>query len=398
MPTLRMCQIAVSVVVLLALGSTSRAQTTVPAAISSSATAPTLDPNDPIAHYRAYEAAIARGDLTGASTAATLAWQIGERVWNGANPNLPGLAFNAAWAMGLANKIAEAQAPARRAVALAAQNPGAVDQKEAAFLLAYANMMVNKNRQNLDALNVATKALDNGGWGDMLLARAYQDGAQVALEVRVPRLARDLVDRGLAETTRIAPGINGLRTNFLVLRTQSSLQLREYDRAIVEVMDARRSYGVPKSERDVDWAALAAWEGASRAVRESVQGPRYGTASRIARSDDAAEWSKEELRALSGQPAACKGIDITRRGRPGPQGITFPPQEQRDLYAGGAFVRARLDGTGKVINADVLSALPRPAFGVAAKQGIVNWQYDMPAGTPTECQYVDVMVMYAFMN
>jgi tetratricopeptide (TPR) repeat protein len=398
MPTPKMCRIAMSVIVFLALGGAASAQSTSPAAAVSTATAPTLDPNDPIAHYRAYEAAIARGDLTGASTAATLAWQIGERVWNGANPNLPGLAFNAAWAMGLANKIAEAQAPARRAVALAAQNPAAVDQKEAAFLLAYSNIMVNKNRQNLDALNVATKALDNGGWGDLLLARAYQDGAQVALEVRASRLARDLVERGLAETTRVAPGNNGLRTNFLVLRTQSSLQLREYDRAIVEVMDARRSYGVPKSERDVDWAALAAWEAASRAVRTSVQGPTYGTGSRLPKSRDASEWSKEELMALSGQPASCKGIDITRRGRSGPQGIAFPAQEQSDRYAGGAYVRARLDGTGKVINADVLSALPRPAFGVAAKRGIVNWQYDMPAGTPTECQYVDVVVMYAFMN
>jgi TonB family protein len=281
-------------------------------------------------------------------------------------------------------------------VALAGEYPSSVDAKEAAFLLAYADVMVAKSKRNLEAFNLATKPIDNGGWGDFLLARAYADGAKIALDIDMPRIGRDLVDRGLAETTRLAPGNNGVRTNLLVLRTQSSLQLRQFGQAVAEAMEARRSYGVPKSERDLNWAALAAWEAAGRAVYTSVMGQQMGTATRIAKPGSMPDWTKEELASLSGQPPECVGLEMKRLGRPGPQGISFPAQEQRDMYAGGAYVRAHLDSDGKVINADLLSALPRPAFGEAALQGIRNWQYDIPVGTPQQCRYVDVVVMYAF--
>jgi Gram-negative bacterial TonB protein C-terminal len=354
--------------------------------------------NDPLAHYRAYEAAIARSDFTSASAAAMLAWQTGESVWNGNNPNLPGLAFNAAWTLGLINKINEAQAPARRAVALGVQYPGSVDAKEAAFLLAYADLMASKSKRHLDAFNKSSVALDNGGWSDFLLALSYADSAQISLEFELPRLARDLIDRGLAETARVAPGNNVIRTNLLVLRTQSSMRLRQYSEAVGEAMEARRSYGKPKSERDLNWAALAAWENASRAVYESVKGPAVKTGSRIVRPGGVPQWQEGELVSLSGQPKECEDIKITRLGPPGPQGIAFPPQEQRDSYAGGAYIRARLDGDGKVISTDILAALPRPAFGAAAEIGIRKWQFSLPASTPVQCRVVDIPVMYAFVD
>ncbi|MEN9856734.1 MAG: hypothetical protein RLZZ157_1860, partial [Pseudomonadota bacterium] len=322
--------------------------------------------NDPIAHYRAYEAAIARGDILAASQSAVLAWQTGERVWNGKNANLPGLAFNAAWSLGLVNKISEAQAPARRAAALATQYPGTVDPKEAAFLLAYADMVAAPSKSRVETFNVAARALDGGGWGDWLLARAYVDGARIALEVALPRVSRQFVDRGLTEANRVMPENIVLRTNLLVLRTQSSLHLRQFSQAITETMDARRSYGAPKSERDTNWAALAAWEAASRAVYESVKRPRIVTGSRIANGEVLPEWDEAEAKKLSGKRQECEDLEIKRRGQGGPQGIVFPPQELRDSFVGGAFVRAHLDGKGNVMNADVLAALPRPTFGLAA--------------------------------
>lgn len=379
---------------LLPLGTLANADTvTTPAQTISAASS-----DDPLAYYRSYEAAIARGDILAASQAAVLAWQTGERVWNGSNANLPGLAFNAAWSLGLANKITEAQAPARRAVALAAQNPGSVEPKEAAFLLAYADMMVAKSKSRVEAFNVAARAIDNGGWEDFLLTRAYLDGSRIALEVALPRLSRQFVDRGLVEAARVSPSNDAIRTNLLVMRTQSSLQLREYRLAVSEAMEARRSYGPPKSQRDLNWAALAAWEAAGRAVFESVKGPSLPTGSRISREEQMPIWDKAENQRLAGQPAECVDIEIKRKGRAGPQGIEFPSQEQRDSYAGGAYVRAQLSADGKVATTDILASLPRPAFGIAAQEGIKSWQYDIPAGTPQQCQYVDVVVMYAFMN
>lgn len=354
--------------------------------------------NDPIAHYRAYEAAMTRNDLRGAAAAAMLAWQTGERVWSGKNLNLPGLAFNAAWSLGLINKISEAQEPARRAVALAAQYPGSVEPNEAAFLLAYADLMATKSKRHLEAFNRASAALDNSGWSDFLLARSYLDGAQLSLELELPRQARDLIDRGLAETARISPGNNMIRTNLLVLRTQSNLHLGQYGHAVGEAMEARRSYGLPKSDRDLDWAALAAWEGASRAVFESVKGPTKRTGSRITRPGEAPQWTEGELDSLRAQPKECEDVDITRLGPAGPQGIAFPAQELRDSFAGGAYIRARLDGDGKVISTDILAALPRPAFGTAAELGIQKWQYRLPAGTPVQCRVQDILVMYAFVK
>jgi hypothetical protein len=234
------------------------------------------------------------------SEAAVLAWQTGERVWKGNNPNLAGLAFNAAWSLTLANRFAEVPEPARRALALIAQKPGTADPKEAAFLLAYADMMVTNSKANVQAFNVAAKAVENVGWNDLLLSRAYLDGARTALEVSLSRTARNLVDRGLVEVARVAPNNETLRTALLIMRTQSSLQLREYAQAVSEVMEARRSYGPPRVERDVNWANLAAWEAASRAIYESAYGPNPPTGSRIRSFGKMAEWTKEERAALSG--------------------------------------------------------------------------------------------------
>ena len=352
--------------------------------------------DDPIAHYRAYEAAIARGDLEAASMAAVTAWRTGERVWNGNNPNLPGLAFNAAWSLGLVNKMGEAREPARRAVALAAVSPDKVNPKEAAFLLAYADMMVTPTKATVENLDKATLVLDGGGWEDFLLASAYIDGARAALGLQMTRTGINLIGRGQVEAKRIMPSNLNMLTNFLILKTQSSLQLREYSQAVRDIMDARRVYGVPKSERDINWAALAAWEAASRAIHESVRGPNLNTGTRLSRADNLPEWDVAEARLLTGKPAECAAIDIPRRGRSGPQGIRFPSREQRDMFAGGAYVRAFLDDAGKVVRTDVLSSLPRPAFGLAAQEGIQSWQYDIPPSTPAQCKVVDVTVIYAF--
>lgn len=354
--------------------------------------------DDPIVHYRAYEAAIARGDLEAASTAAVTAWQTGERVWNGNNPNLPGLAFNAAWSLGLANKIGEGRAAARRAVDLAALHPDKVNVNEAAFLLAYGELMATPTKATVERFNAATQRVDNGGWGDFLLAKSYVDGARAALNIANPRIARDMIDRGLVEIARSAPYNDVLRTSLFVLRTQSSLQLNVYMRAVSEVMEARRSYGPPKSARDVNWAALVAWEAASRAVYQSVYGSTVRTGTRISREETFTEWSPEANRALSATLPECRGFEFQRAGRGGPIGITFPGKEMNDGYAGGALVRASLDATGKVIATDILAALPRASFGTAAATGIQGWRYVLPDGVPAQCRVVDVTLVYAFGN
>jgi TonB family protein len=367
-------------------------------ASSTAPAAPIVNADDPIAHYRAYEAAIAAGDMNAASAAAVTAWRTGERVWNGNNPNLPGLAYNAAWSLGLAGKIEQAREPARRAAAFSATNPDKVAPKEAAFLLAYANLMTAPTKANVEAYNVATRAVDQGGWGDFLLARSYSDGARTALNLKMPRIARDMVERGLAEVTRIAPESLVLRTNLLVLRTQSSLQMREFGQAVNEVMDARRAYGRPRSDRDTNWAALSAWEAASRAVYLSVYGNDGGppTGSRIDNNRRPAQWTEEETTAISSQTPVCPKESLRRVGLGGPSGISFPTKESNDGYAGGALVRAQLDAEGRVTSTDILASLPRPSFGDAAVNGIKGWRYNLPANWPVECRFVDITLVYAF--
>jgi TonB family protein len=362
------------------------------------ATSANVNPDDPITHYRAYETAIAAGDLSGASTAAVTAWRTGERVWNGNNPNLPGLAFNAAWTLGLANKIVEAKEPAQRALELSRQFPASVDAEEAGYLLAYATMVSQPTKRHIEAFGLAARAVDNGGWGDFLLARSYAEGALLALNVQMPRVARDLVDRGLTEINRIAPDNAGLKTNLLVLRTQSSLQSRQFGLAVREVMDARRSYGPPRSDRDLNWAGLVAWESAARAVHYSVYGltraPDIG--SNIVREDRIASFSKEEARALQQNVPGCPDGEWKRKGSRGPAGINFPPQALNDGYAGGALVRAKLDGEGRVIETDIRASLPRASFGTAAVEGIRNWQYEMAPDLPAQCRFVDIVLAFAF--
>lgn len=391
----RLSKLACAATIIGAIAAASPAKSEPSATVATTSVAPS---DDPIAHYRAYEAAIAAGDLTSASAAAVAAWRTGERVWSGGNANLPGLAFNAAWSLGLVNKIGEAREPAQRAIALARQYPGHVDLKEAGFILAYANMAVQPTKQNVEAFNTAAAAVDNGGWGDFLLARSYADGARNALNVAMPRVARELVDRGLAEITRLAPNNAGLKTNLLVLRTQSSLQLRQFGRAVNQVMEARRSYGRPRGERDLNWASLMAWEAAARAVHLSVYGdssqPEIG--SRMLREDRMETWTKEDLKAVSRDIPGCTIDEYKRLGSRGPAGINFPRGELNDGYAGGALVRAQLDGDGRVIGTDILASLPRASFGTAAVEGIRTWRYELPPTTPVQCQSVDVMLVFAF--
>jgi hypothetical protein len=366
------------------------------AAVTNSAPA---NADDPFAHYRAYEAAISAGNIQAASEAAQKAWRTGERVWNGDNPNLPGLAFNAAWTLGLLNKTAEAREPALRAVALAAQYPDKVNIKEAQFLATYATLVAQPSRGQIDAFDTAAKALEGSAWDDFLLARSYSDAARIALNFNQARKAQQFVARGLAETQRLGGDNSNLRTNFQVMQTMTSLQLGDYRRAVTEAVEARRIYGRPKSERDLNWASLAAWEAAARSVYLSRRLSPSSTGTRIQNREDAPpDWNKDELRALSGGPEECRDIELKRSGRDGPQGITFPASEMSDGMVGGAIVKAQLDQTGHVLSTDILASLPRPVFGSAAAQGISGWRYELPPGLPEQCRFVNVTVMYVFEN
>jgi TonB family protein len=352
--------------------------------------------DDPLTYYRAYEVAFAAGDVVAASGAARSAWQTAERVWDADNPNIAGLAFNAAWSMALNGKVAEARDPARRAVALATRFPDKVNVKEAQFLDAYANLIAAPNAASLAAFQPAALAVGNGGWGDYLLPKSYIDAARIALNVNNARLARQFIDVGLTEQERLAPNNTNLRMGFFILRTQASLVLENYAQAVNEAMEARRAYGPQKSERDVNWATLSAWESAARAVYESVYDVETRIGSRvIQQTDRAGKWDDEELMQLNRPPFTCTNARITRRGS-GPTGINFPTRESYDGLAGGAFVRARLDPEGRVISTDILASLPRPAYGTAAVEGIRTWRYNVPADTPEACRYVDVELSYSF--
>jgi hypothetical protein len=353
--------------------------------------------DDPIAYYRAYETAIAAGDVAAAQVAAGSAWRTGERVWAGNNPNLAGLAFNAAWSLGLAGKIGDAREPARRAVELAARYPDKVKMSEAQFLAAYAELVNTPTKRNLDRFQAAASGVGNGGWGDYLLPRAYVDAARFAISLDAPRLGRQMVDLGLVEADRLAPNNTNLRTSLMILRTQSSMKLRQYGQAVNEAMDARRAYGPKKLDRDVNWATLAAWESASRAVYQSIYDIGPVTGSRIpSREDVAKEWGEEEAKLLNASPTVCDNEGIKRTGSTGPAGISFPQQAVDDGYAGGAIVRASLDAQGNVVSTDILASLPRPNFGTAAADGIKGWKYDVPANIDAACRFVDVQLIYAF--
>jgi tetratricopeptide (TPR) repeat protein len=378
-------------------GALAMAQTPSAASVPSPAS---INSDDPLEHYRVYEAAVARRDMPAASDAANLAWRTGERVWPTGNPNLAGLAFNAAWALGLSNRIGEAQEPARRAVALAQQNPGSIDLNEARFLSAYADLMAkgtNLAAGDIEAFSEVAKTVENGGWGDYLLPNALFDASRALLAKNKPRLMRDLTERGLAEVVRLAPNDQNLRTNLLIIKTQAALQSRDFALAITDAMAARRTYGVPKTARDVNWASLLAWELATRAVYESIRGPDQATGSRVSARNRAPQWEEGEEQRLRNEPPECREFKIKRIGS-GPTGIAFPIKESSDGFAGGAIIRASLDESGRVTNADVLAALPRPSFGTAAQQGIMNWRYEVPAGTPAQCRQADVTLVYAFQN
>lgn len=342
---------------------------------------------DPIGLYRQYEAAFARNDLPEAATLAVAAWRAGELAWPQGNPNLPGLAYNAGWTLTILRRHAEALEPSRRALALAEGNQDL--EPQSALLVAFLNLRL-ADAETLDLALVrsvrdAAQVLSAQKWDDELLPVAWHAAAHAAGQRGNWRLAGQIAGEGIASIERVTNFALSTKTAMQVIRARSLIEGRSYRDAVEAAMQARRGYGPPVAETDSNWAQLAAWEAAARALALSGD----------VNLGKALDWPLEEAWQVGPVSAECLAGGLPeRRKAPGEQAIRYPASQQRESRVGGAIVRARLDATGAVTSVEPMASIPNSMWAEAAATGIRTWAWDLPDGLPESCRFVVVTVMY----
>jgi TonB family protein len=364
-----------------------------PTTVSASA----VDPADPIAAYRAYEAAVNAGNLQDAATQAHRAWQLAETKWGATRANTASLAFNAAWSAALIGKGPERIDAAQRAVDLAELGKDAYPADDAKFLLAYARFLAlptEERANNFEPLSVAARAVE-GTWNDFLIIDALVNSAYASVGYSRGRKTMDLADRALAVITRLKPDDNNQKAVAYTLRGQGRLfTRRDYDEAMADFVQARVLYGPMRRTDDTTWGHLAAWEAAARSLGLSNNEVGERTGTRIARrSGRPISLDEAQTRAIYGDDYS-KCDQVKRKTSIG-SSVQYPQEAINRGIVAGIVVRTDIGADGRTQNVRLLGAVPGQMFGEAALRGVRTWRYEVPEGTPAKCM-VDRDVYMSF--
>jgi TonB family protein len=350
---------------------------------------PAVDPSDPIAAYRAYEAAVNAGNLQEAATQAHRAWQLAETKWGDTQANTASLAYKAAWSAALIGKGSDRIDAAQRAVNLAALGKDTYTSDDAKFLLAYAQFLALPNEEranNFEPLSVAARAVE-GTWNDVLIIDALINSAYASVGYYRGHKTIDLADRALAAITRLKPDDNTQKAVAYNLRGQGRIfTRRNSDEARADFVQARVLYGPMRRTDDTTWGHLAAWEAAAQAVVHSNVAAGERTGSRISRqSGRPIRLNEAQTRAIyGGDFSAC---DQVKRKHSVGSSVQYPQGAIHRGIVAGIVVRTDIAPDGTTQNVRLLGAVPGQRFGESAVRGVRTWHYEVPEGTPAKCMF-----------
>lgn len=381
------------------------APTTPPAAPASPAAA-----NPVMAHFRAYRAALDRGDMRAAEVEAAAAYEASvARDGDGGSTGV--LAVNLAQARLSLRRVDDAYQPALRAFTIAANGGRNLDPLLTRLVLGRAELTEARWRQGRDRLQAAiaeaqprkdmsgevyNAAADLGRW---LLVQEQFAGAQQAWEVAI-KVANDAggeSDYARAEArmshaaTLIAQGMSATansqsRPTDTRIFASADDMFAQADQELFEAQGIIGPYAFAATEGDglslghKMYGSIVAWRGlvktfvSSRGLRPLQQrAPQF----RVEQEDD--------------RPLC----DMRLVAKPEPQ---FPPGAQTAFSTGSVVVRIKLDATGRVTDSRVAAAVPERWFKDSVDRVAGQWKVEREPSSAANCRYQPVMfVTYQFL-
>lgn len=368
--------------------------------VQSSSSAAIANPsNDPLVFYRAYEAASQQGDAVAAYEAVVLAWQTGERVWPSDNPNLPGMAFTAAWSAALLGKPVERIDAARRAVALAPLARGFYTLPEAEFVLAYADYFSTpqgERRRVGEKLAAAALPIE-GTWEDFMLAKALVNASAV---VPNGRQSLEIANRALVAIERTKPNDTSYKALALMARAQGRLAVGDNrDEALADMIEARIAYGPMRATNDSIWDQLLVWKAGIGSITRQIPSTGRAPSPTVSRSTNRPlEITPSQLLILDRRPGnnGQNSVQCERLVRDRSVGDSFDAIFSRQTNpTSAAFVfRYDLDSGGKAVNPYLAAAAASSnSLGARSLRALSSWKFIIPAGTPPSCLKQQYFVM-----
>jgi tetratricopeptide (TPR) repeat protein len=355
--------------------------------------------NPVMIHYRAYRAAIERGDLVVAETEATAALEASvARSANGGNTGA--LAINLAQARLELGRRADAYEPALLAFNIASAGGASVDPLLARLVLGRAELTEQRWRQGRDRLEPAIEessanpALTSethaaaADLGRLLFAQEQYGGALHAWDVamRMADAAGEGNDYARAEarmahaaalfTQAMTSTINAQsRPTDTRLNADASQAFDQADRELLEAQNFIGPYAyTPAADGGLTlgqrvYASAMAWRTLLRAF----------TVSRGLRplADRDAEF---EVRDGDSRPSCL--VQLVAEPRP-----NFPPGAEQTFTAGAAVVRFTMDENGQVTDSRVAAAIPERWFRDEVERVAPQWRIERQPESPQNCRY-----------
>lgn len=342
---------------------------------------------DPIAAYRAYEAAIKAGKLVEATSFAHDAWQAAEVKWGARNPNTAGLANNAAWTAALNNQPAKGIEPAQRAITLAPVAQQVYRPEEAAFLLAYNDFFAanaDDQPKKSEELLKAAKAVQ-GAWSDILIVDALIAVSYALVLNNKSGQANDAASLSLSELERINPSDTRRRPMALLVKGISRMRLGEPLDAQSDVLDAQLAYGKMRRPDDADWGKLQAWGLVMDSVARSAGARDNQTGSRLRNNRRSPRYlTDDEEKLIYDRKPECADQPAPRRIEG--DAIRALAASRNWIHIGGVFARVDIKADGRIENPRILGVVPEQDFSRQVLKALNTWRYEVQPGTLEECR------------
>ena len=356
-------------------------------ATASDATAQTVAPDTtpavtPISLYRTYQAALDANNFSAAADFGLQAWQAARDRYPDTNPNKAALAYNAAWALAMMGRYADALAPASAAVTLSAYAGQAYEPRLAGFLHAVAHYKTDRalppsEQQRLTTLiqdyagsvmesseldAVVPVALTAAAWAalsnrDFTNLSSLSNLALSGFAVLDVRQGQPLADAYMARAVSYS-------SSFQRLRSEEGLQ-----NALMDSIRARQAFGTVPLDAPFTYYAAQAWAAAVMAVA-------------LTSDDDRRLVFPADVEIP--QPGGLMCPQLERMGSLGRE-VVYPAYLSNDGMAGGAVILARLRADGTIESTAVGASIPNAQFGVNAAEAVRTWRYRMPTGFPAAC-------------
>ncbi len=338
--------------------------------------------DDPLAHYEAYESAIAEGRTEDAAAAGLAAWRAAEAAW-GDTRETAVLAYNVAALDVRLGRPGEAIEPARRALALAEAGvaQGDVPTEDAALVLELAEYVNSQGADGPDRLLATLEArADAPSSLDDLVVLGWISAAHDARQNDRQRQVMQRARRGRLVAERRALESDRLRIEVASLEAFAAIGLDEWLDARVALRSAID--GFPEGDRaatNADLANLTVWDNAAAAVIETRFNVAPQTGSNIRRGNDNNSIGDDEP---DDRSESCYSW-IEPRDIP-----TFPADQAGMGRFGAVLMAYDVDRAGRVENVRVAGTAPQnisESFLREIQDAMLTWRATVPSNAEESC-------------